>query len=157
MDTRHFTNDQSAECEPLDTAMIDFAKSLNKEIDPELEPIFSSGIWVLDGMVSNNRSGDKLMGAVNIGNRIFTDDTVTLLKNGKYKISPKGDFFAGNNARLSFIMNLSADNAQKNNSLAKAVIDGKQYEAKEIFIDKKDVYIDGFKMTGEKEIASLML
>lgn len=93
------------------------------------------------------------MGEVNIGNRIFTDGTVTLLYNGKYRISSKSDFFAANKA--SFLNNLGSGNAQSNDNLIKATIDGIEYKAsKEIIVDKNRVYVDGKEMIGTNEVQS---
>lgn len=109
--------------------VIALAKMLNQDIDADLGPIISSGTIILDGRTATNISGKKLMGDVNIGNRILTNDTVTLLGNGKYKVSPACRFFHKKNEGESETLTCSA------------TIDGKAYTGKKILIDKKQVTV----------------
>ena len=140
----------------LDEDMFKIGKSITKDIDPDLEPIYVSGAWHLDGMISESIFDNKRMGNVNIGNRIFTDDMVTLLGNGKYKISPKSGFYSENqNQALSILVNSgffrNKNMLKSDDNLVRATIDGIEYQGKEIFIDKRQVSVDNIIMTNVSE------
>lgn len=86
---------------------------------------------------------NKLIGNVNIDNRIFTDAQLEKLGGGKFRIT-KPD----SNGEFSFFScgrkSLGPDGK------ITATIDGVKYLGKEIFINKKEVWVDGILSTGVK-------
>lgn len=143
MDTRNKSAD-STNSATLEPWWLEMAQQSNKSIDPDLVPLLIDGAWYLDGMVYESKSDRKMMGNVNIGNRIFTDATVTFLGEGKYKISSKNDFYGASSSRPSFSLNP--------NQSIEATVDGIAYKGKEIIVDKKEVYVDGVHMIPKSKI-----
>lgn len=100
----------------IDPEAIEYAKTLGHTIDPYFPPVKTdSGIWALDGIAST-RSGNKLAKNVNVGNRIFTDDTVTILSNSRYKITSANDFSSSlSPAQASFLSVLTKNQSPQKN------------------------------------------
>ena len=120
-------------------------------IDPDLKPIYVNGGCFVDGICSQARSGNKLLNA-NIGNRIFSKDCIECLGDGRYKITPAINFFPPHMRSHSFVTGLNSE--QTNQSLVRATVDGIKYEGKEILINKKEVFVDGIKQSGDESKTS---
>ena len=137
---------EKVETPAVDAEAQEFAKSFGQEIDPYFPPVkLGPNSWAIGG-TGNMRSGNVLRGNVNLGNRIFTNDTLTILDKGKCKITPANDFASHVTPEQAVFLSMFNRSSANASTLAKAKIDGNEYEGKEILVDKKDVFVDGVKM-----------
>lgn len=138
---------EELEVPTIDAEVEKFAKESGFEVDRYFPPVrLGPNQWAFDG-TSSMRCGNTLTGNVNLGNRIFTNDTLTILGKGKCKITPANDFASHVTPAQAVFLSFLNNNHNVKKILAKAKIDGIEYEGKEILIDKKDVFVDGTKMT----------
>jgi hypothetical protein len=120
----------------LDAEALAYAKKLGDLFDPYFPPVKDEkNNWHIGGQCSHF-AAKMMMGSVNLGNRIFTNDTVALTGKGQCKITPASNFYA-QQPKLAILrfFSQSAANASTKSTTVKAKIDGVDYEGDEIIVD----------------------
>lgn len=122
------------------TIIISISEKL-REVDPIIYGVHFS---------ANRTPGNTLCGNVNIGDRLYSNDDVTKLSVGHYKIKPAANILSASeiaNAEVFFAsLGKQIIKVESIPGLATAIIDGVTYQGEEIDVKGPDVFVDGQKV-----------